>query len=329
MATYSFLEPAVAGTVGQTGSFNLNPYWTPAQVPAWKRGDFLQLITTGALYYPSGGISTLATTAGPTTLQPININAAAASVTANGITVVGVTTANAPAQAYYIVLTWSGSTTQSTGQSVESLSGAEFVVNCVAGVTPKFYAANPNNTSVSLIVYASTYPQSEVFQGNAAGFGSGNSVTLNYPLTNSVGVNQSVTNPSANVAGLAVHSSNAFYFSGSGGSFAANERSLFGATDAVPPNHPAETYQAQVINPANTLFVLSLKQAYNNSMQGQQTAGLTLDANSGYFVADTTASHAILTIQGLLSGAQIGPTATGGPGDIGTRVLVTFNSGII
>jgi len=326
--TYAYFEPFPAAIGGQTGTFNLWPSYVQIQNAAFKRGDFLSLNTTGTATSPSGGKGNIGSTvAGPSVGAPVQLNSTASTVTANGVTVVGVAAAGAPALTYYCELTWG--TSGSVGTN-ESATGTEFIINCAPGIVPKVYAANPSITNVGgLAVYLGLYPSTELLQGTTAGFGSGNAITATYPLTNAQGVNKIATNVATNVVGLAVNSSLALFYVGAGGSYLGNESASFGVTNAQAPMTPNETFGSVVIRPQNTIFEISLVQPYYSTLQGT-TAGLTVDPTTGFCVADNSQSNKILNIVGLSQGAQIGATAQGGAyGDIGARVYVTFNGGTI
>jgi hypothetical protein len=327
VAAIKYFEPQWVGTPGLAAVPEVA--YLPAVNAAFRKGDILQYITTGTLAFPSGGTGSttaISTAAGPTFGAPVNVSSTAAQTSADGnVTITGVSSAGAPAQSYYVQLTW-------TATSNESLTGAEFVVNCAAGY---LFSVQANTTheptgTTNFAAYIGEYPQTEVLQqASTTTTATGSAYTIANPLTNSAGVNRSVTNPSSNIVGLAVNNSSQHFYSGTGGAFTVGDQSLFGATNSQPPLTPAEPYLVYVAKlqmPA--ILEISFVQAWSIMYVGQ-TAGLTLDTTSGVFVADTTASNKILNIIGGSDGVSIGTSSVGTVGDTGKRILVQFNGGTV
>lgn len=316
MATYNFYEPQRAGIASLPSPIELGYY--AAQGATFKRGDFLQLITTGTITNanPNGSIST---SVGPTSVQ-VNLISTSTSVVTGPVTISAATSAGAPAITYYVFLTYQGAA------NIEGVPGQEFIINCNAGLVPTITVTNVGSpaNSTGTGVYVGLFPGGEVQQAVTA-FAS--TTTLTYPLANNIGVNRSVTNPSTNIVGFALNSSLALMFTGTGGSFNVNEAGQFGSTMNLAPLTPTE----QLLNYVDKLqgfycFEISLKQPWFPSLQGT-TFGLTLDAATGIWVADTSAGNKICTILQPASGVNVQPfgqpvpVVGGNPGDIGLRVI--------
>lgn len=225
-------------------------------------------------------------------------------------------TANAPGGTYYIIVTYAA-----TG--AESGPSQEFVVNSLPGFMPtvNVAAAGAPAAATSYNYYVGLFPQTEAKQ-NGAIVALGTPTTVPNPLTNTAGINQAASNVAV-VYGLAVNSSLATYYSGTGGSFAVNEHSLFGATTSQPPMNPAEVYMGYVIKlfpylPVEISLVNSV--AWSQLLVGTQV-GLTLDATTGWFVADPTQSNKVATI---VQSADGDFRTLGQTGDYGKRVLINF-----
>jgi hypothetical protein len=248
-----------------------------------------------------GGTGALAGVAGPLP--------AAVTITPTAVT-------NAPGGTYYIVVTYAA-----TG--AESGPSQEFVANVLPGFMPQVnvVAAGAPAAATSYNYYVGLFPQTEVKQ-NGAIVTLGTATTVPNPLTNTAGINQAVTNQ-AIIYGLAVNSSLATYYSGTGGSFAVNEHSLFGATTSQPPMNPAEVYMGYVIKlfpylPVEISLINTV--AWSQMLVGTQV-GLTLDAATGWFVADPTQSNKVATIVQSSDGDF---RTLGQAGDYGKRVLINF-----
>jgi hypothetical protein len=323
MAVLAFFEPQIAGLPGNSAPI-VTPY-IPAQNAAFRRGDFIQIVNTqgaGTLAFPSGGLGALATFAGVNPGQSFQLSSAASTFTVNGVTVSGVASGTAPALTYYVEVTY-------TAAGAESLTGQEFVINCAPGVVPSINVATANRPAgaTSFAVYAGLYPSSEVLQQATINTtATGTAYTLAYPLVNSQGINRSVTNPAGALVGMALNSSMADFYSGTGGSFQVNENSLFGATNAQNPLEPNETFLQYVVKFQNSQVIeMSFAQAWSPQYLGT-TTGIALDPVTGFFVASGASSNKLLTIFGAADGV---PSIQGGNGDIGKRILVIFNSGIV
>ncbi len=308
MATIAYTEPRLVGS----GNLKEPKIFIGAAAPsaAWRRGSILANVTTGTITTPpASGTGSLANVAGPS---------------ASAVTITNAVTANAPARTYYISFTY-------TGSSAESLISQVFVQNCPAGYTPEVNIASAGAPSgaTGYNFYVGLINGYIAQQGTAA-TALGTAQTLPATLTNSIGWNQASTNASSGIVGLAVAASNENFFDGSGGSFNVGPGSRTGANTGVPPLAPGEAqlYYAAGLGQGQ-LVEMNLSQAYAfyPSLIGT-TAGLTLDASSGFFIADPSQTNKILTIVDQRPGVQIGPTASGTDGDLGVRVVVQFNSGL-
>jgi hypothetical protein len=325
MAVIPVFEP-MAGPFANGSAFIEAPY-VPVPNAAWRRGDFLQLVTQltngTSIVTPSGGTGALATAAGPTFGAPVSVSSTAAQTNAAGtVTITGVASASAPAISYYVQLTY-------TATGAESQTGAEFVVNCAPGYV--FSVNVPAGTApagaTNYAFYASIYPSFEVLQqATTTTTATGTAFSASFPLANYRGANRAATNQATNVIGLAIEDSLSDYFTGPGGSFLVGVNSLFGASNQYPPLQPAETFLQYVIRPQfNQLYQVSLVQAYNPALVGT-TAGLAIQSN-GFFALDTTQSNKIMTIYGSVDG--VASVVGNGTETSGKRVLAYFNGGII
>lgn len=302
--TIPYSEPSLGATNSKIQPFPMPVF--PAPGAAWRRGDFLQQITTGSITTPAP-TGSMSTTAGPL---------------AANVTLSTTTTSGAPAATYYIIVTY-------TATSNESLLSQEFIVNCLVGTTPTISVASSGAPAAAtdFAAYVSLYSGGEALQqASKTTTALGATYTVAYPLTNSIGANRSVTNPSGSIWGLAQSNSNDVFFSGIGGSSTVNDASLFGAS-LGPPLVPAEVQQLYVIALGGQPVQINLSQAYawTYSLVGT-TVGLTLDTTSGFFYADPAAGNKVATITGNVSGVLMGANYPGGPGDFGARVIIQMTT---
>jgi hypothetical protein len=306
MATLGFIEPFYIGS--PIYSSPLIQTYNPAPFAAFRRADFLALTTTGTIVTPpatlTGGTGALAGVAGPA---------------ASAVTFTQTVSAAAPTATYYVVITY-------TGTGAESAPSQEFIVNSQIGFVPTINvaAAGAPTGATGYSLYIGYFPGTEVRQSTAVALGTATTTTT--PLANSIGVARAATNANANIVGMAVNSSAADYFVGTGGSFLVNEGSTLGATNSLGPLEPNEIFRTPVLKVNNGAMIeISLRQAYYPALDGT-TAGLYLDPVTGFFVADNSQSNKILNILGQVPGV---PSVSGNVGDVGARVRVQFNSGVI
>ena len=124
------------------------------------------------------------------------------------------------------------------------------------------------------------------------------------------------------IVGVADHDYNATYGGGSGGQGTGItpfgrpkwNQNVFGPTEQYPmiATEPANAH----IIAANSQFEICLKQAFDPGQIGL-LCGLALDATSGYFIADLTASNQIAQIVDEVDGPGFG-----GPGDVNKRIAI-------
>jgi len=312
VATLAFVEPNYVGNAGFTSP--IVQTYVPAQLAAFRRGDLLQLITTGTIQAPpattSGGTGALAGVAGPT---------------ASAVTFSTTASAGAAAQTYFYVFTYANS-----AGTTESAPSQEFIYSVPAGYKPTVTvsATGAPSGATNYQVYTSVLPQQEVLQNTyTAPTALGTAYTVTVPLANNIGVNRGSTNMNTNIAGMAINSSAAVYYSGPGGSFSVNEQSPLGATNSYPPLEPAEIFMIPVIKLSyGTTLEMSLRQPLYQPVFGNATAGLYLDPITGFWVADTSQSNKVLNILQASPGV---PSIQGNVGDIGARVRVQFNAGVL
>jgi hypothetical protein len=253
--------------------------------------------------------------------------ATAAAPAASAVTLGTSASAGAPAATYYSVVTYSASGAQSVPSQV-------FIQNVAAGNLPTIVVASAGAPAAAdhFVVYMGLSPGSLSMQQAALTTTAlGATFTAANPLTNSVGWNRSVTNPSANIVGLACDASNENFFDGTGGSFNVGPGSRLGADTSVPPLTPFEAQGAYVIGlGGGTTIEMNLinTTAYYPSLLGT-TAGIALDSTTGFFIVDPAQSNKTVTIVGQRDGVYIGPTSPGTVGDLGARVIVQFTSGLL
>lgn len=131
--------------------------------------------------------------------------------------------------------------------------------------------------------------------------------------------------PATGIVGLANADGSALYFAGIGGStavaspYAANTQ-LFGWTTATTALQPGLDFLGLPVSLAHNgqQFELSLSQAFAQTTIGAQV-GVALDAASGYYIADTSATNKVAIVVGEVDGPGKGTI-----GDIGKRVIIAF-----
>lgn len=286
-----------------------------SQAAAFKQGDFVKLVTTGTATFPAptGG---LATSAGPA---------------ASAVTISYTTSAGAPQQTYYILVTYTA-----TGQ--ESQESQEFNIQVPAGNVPTVSVASAGApaAATNFAAYIGLLPGQELLQqASKTTTALGATFTAANPLTNFVGINQCATNDNANIVGIALHGSNAIWAPQAGP--VGNNASLLGGwANPAPLNsiEPAKVMVAQLL--VGTPFEISVKQPWYDGMAGT-TFGLTLDSTSGYFVADNSQSNKVITVEAPLAFISMGLAGSQAPGvpnravpgTVGMRVKAYFNAGVI
>jgi hypothetical protein len=320
MATYTPYEPKWKPPSGVLGP-QIQQLLFPAQNAAWRKGSLLIQVTTGTITTPTGGTAasftnaTGANTPGPSLAfnTPFNITSSSYSVTQGAVTVTAATSASAPAQTYFGVVTYTITAT------TESQNSVPFLINCPAGLLPSVNvtATGAPAGATTYALYAGLYPGQ--FMRQSAVTALGTATALTNPLTNSIGLNQAASNVNSGIVGMADCDSDAYYAgvlgATAGGSQSTSKRSLFGATQSYSPGFDNLAFALPVVKLQSGLVEVSLVQAWYPALQGA-TVGWTLNAATGYFTADTTATAAG-TIQGLSS-----QPFQGDSGDFFARVIV-------
>lgn len=313
MATLTYREPTYVGSgnIREPRIFMISP----GQNAAWRRGDILITSTTGSITSPPNpGSGSLSGLAGPP-LSAITVGSSASS--------------GAPAATYYTQVTYAA-----TGP-LESLPSVIVPINVAAGFLPTVIvsATGAPAAATGFRVYMGLLPTNIANQSaTAAGTTLGSTFTAANPLTNSIGAQRAATNASTGILGMAACASNETYFDGYGGSFTAGTPgSRLGSTNTIDPLTPTEAPNGYVVGLGQgTLIEMNLNSAsgaFSYNLVGT-TAGITLDATTGWFTVDSTQSNKVVTIVDHRPGVYIGPTAQGNPGDLGARVIVEFTSGL-
>jgi hypothetical protein len=300
----------------------------PAQLAVWKDGDPLQNVVTGTINYPTGGVSTMATTAGPSlgaNPVPFNVNSSSYSVTQGVVTVAAVVAAASPAQTFFGVVTYATNT--GPPPTNESLISVPFVINTVAGINPTISvsATGAPGSATTFGVYMGFLPNTYTLQSAATALGA--AYTILYPLTNSQGVNKAASGATSGILGIADVDSDA-YFAGilgatAGGSINTGKRALFGATQSFQPGWTNDPFALPATDLRYGELELSLKQAwYPSLVESYAAVGFSYDVTTGYMVADTTQTGA--TFQDTAFGAGLNTAYAPNPGDTGARVRIKF-----
>lgn len=133
--------------------------------------------------------------------------------------------------------------------------------------------------------------------------------------------------PTTGIVGLSNIDSTALYFAGIGGSAAeatpaAANTQLFGYTTATTALQPGLDFQGCPTTLAHNgqQYEVSLAQAFAQNQIGVAgNVGVALDAASGYYIADTSATNKVATIVGEVDGPGKGTI-----GDFGKRVIIVF-----
>lgn len=300
MSAYTYREPipyALAGYSGVTWDRTI-----PKPYNFFRRGAVLANSTTGTIATPSP-TGSMATTAGP-----------AASAITFGTT----TSANAPAATYYLYFTYTASTN-------ESLPSGPYIQNVNAGYVPNLTVASAGAPAAATnwAVYAAYIPSYEALQqATRTTTALGSAFALANPLTNYTGAIAAASSTNSGIIGVAAADSNANFFSGAGGSTAVGNTSNFGATQSFPPLDSIGALAVPIIKLQTCVLEMSLVQALYPALVGT-AVGITLDATTGWHVADTSAT-ACGTIQSFVTGP---PGMFGQPsGDTGARVRVLFTA---
>lgn len=317
MAVFGYRAPSLIGSPNLKEP--LQRLGVPAQNAVWRAGDVLLTQTTGSITAPPAtlfaGSGSLANTIAP------------GAVGGNAVTITNATTAGAAAASYYIIVT----NTYSGGEGPPS---QVFIQNCPPGTTPAITVASAGapGAATNFAAYVGVvYGSLSLQQATKTTTALGSAYTVPATLTNNIGLARAATGTSSNIFGIALNDSNANYFNGPGGSFlAGNAGSPLGATTSVPPLQPFEAQGAYALGLGNGQLVeMSLVNttAWYPSLGGL-AVGLTLDATTGFFIADPGQTQ-VGNIVDHRDGAYIGITGNGTTGDTGVRVIVQFLSSVL
>lgn len=297
MAAIGYREPFPYALAGYSGI-------------TWDRA-----IPKGGLFFRRGAVLTNTATGTITVPAPTGSMAALAGPPASAITFGTTAAAGAPAQTFYLYFAYTATT------NVSLVSGP-FIQNVNAGTVPNLTvaAAGAPAAATNWAVYASYTPTYEALQqATITTTALGSAFALSNPLVNYTGAIQAASNTNSGIIGVALADSNTTFFSGAGGSVTVGNTSLFGATQSFPPLDSLGALSVPIAKLQTCVLEMSLVQAFYPSLLSA-AVGITLDATSGWHVADTTAT-ACGTIQSFVTG----PTGFFGQvGDTGARVRVAF-----
>lgn len=297
MAAVGYREPfpyALGGLTGVTWDRTIPKFGL-----FFRRGAILNNNTTGTILtpVPQGSMAALP---GPP-LSAITFGTSAV--------------AGAPATSYYLYFAYTATTN-------ESLVSGPFIQNVNAGFVPNLTvaAAGAPAAATNWAVFGSYTPTYEALQqATITTTALGSAFAFTNPLVNYTGAIQSASNVNTGIIGVAAADSNATFFSGAGGSVTVGNQSLFGATQSFPPLDSLGALAIPIIKLQNCLLEMSLVQPFFPGLINA-AVGITLDATSGWHVADTTATGTG-TIQSFVTGP---PGFFGQVGDTGARVRVAF-----
>lgn len=300
MAALTYREPVYIGQGGTEG-----PTWDRIVVgsgAAFRRGALLVQSNTGTVSTPAP-TGSMSTTAGPA---------------ASAVTFGQSASAGAPGGTFFAYLTY-------TATSNESLPAGPYAFTVAPGnvLTINVASAGAPAAATNFAAYVSTVPTLECLQqATRTTTALGATFTCANPLTNSYGISGAATNVASGLIGIAASDSNAAFFSGIGGSASVGNASVFGALANYPPLDSIGAMAIPICKLAGSLWEFSLVQPYSPALD-RTTAGITLDATTGFYVVDTSQSNKIVTIQGASSGPS---PFFGSVNDTGARVRVTFSS---
>lgn len=273
-------------------------------------------IPKAGLFFRRGAVLNNAATGTIVTPLPVGSMAALAGPLASAITFGTTAAAGAPAQTFYLYFAYTATTNQ-------SLVSGPFVQNVNAGTVPNLTvaAAGAPAAATNWAVFASYTPTFEALQqATTTTTALGSAFALSNPLTNYTGAIQSPSNTNAGIIGVAAADSNATFFAGAGGAQSVGNTSLFGATQSFPPVDSLGALAVPIIKLQTCVLEMSLVQPLFPGLLNA-AVGITLDATTGWHVADTTAT-ACGTIQEIITGPF--PFFGQPSGDVGGRVRVAF-----
>jgi len=315
MATLTPVPISILG-LPTSGEFLGQRTTFPQPGAIWNRGDILVLASTGSITNPAPSGATLSIFT-PSTVP--TVNPAASTSSAN------------PAEllyGYYVL-------TDSTG-NLQSQPSPEFVINVTAGFTASVTVAADSNypaAATKFDTYVGPLPGGNGPWQQVKGTTIGSAATVPaWPLTNNTGANRAATNASGSFIGYAVNNVNVTYANtqGIGAQSGTSLRALFGADQSGPIGVGYEQYQGYYIDLSNVSLVISLVQAYADSVINT-TAGLLYNTTYQCFQADTSQSNKVLTITGKFGQPNANPgfDPVGTLGDLNALVIARFNTGLL
>lgn len=314
MAVYPFSAPNLVAIPGIGVPTQQSTY---LKLPGtyYRQGDILDFSVSGdkggPVPVPVGSISAVVPTVAPTFTFS--------------------SSANAPAQPFYIRYCYTGS----NYTTLCSALSPEYLVNVPAGqkLSVTVPAAGAPSGATDFVVLAGNVPCLEVVQtASPTGVTAlGSAAALTNGLTYlPVALNQSFTDDAGGtIVGLALDDSDKVYTSGPAGSNFLTNTSLFGADVTGPPIGAYEQYSGYVAALAvGQPFEISCANPWSPALVGT-SFGLLQAQNT--FAVDNTQSNLILTCLGQAGGPTSGLYGSnpGSTGDVGVRVIAAFNAGAI
>jgi hypothetical protein len=276
---------------------------TPAPGVVFRPGDVLIYTTTGTIVTP----------------LPVGSMAALPGPVAAAITFGTSASAAAPGGTYYHYIAY----TATTNQSLPSGPWLQFVPpGFLPTVTVSATAGSPPAAATNFAVFSSLLPTFEALQqATTTTTALGSTFTLANPLTTYIPPPRAATGVSSGIIGIANDPSDSTFWSDKVGN-----KSAFGQGQSQPPLDSLGALSVPIIKCQTGLFDMSLKQAYSPALIGA-AVGITLDATSGFFIADTTQTQ-VGTIQGQ-TGEPYPFGWDGTPTGTGARVRVAFLNSVL
>lgn len=272
------IRPALGLVTG--GEYQPYTIYPEAPGAVFGAGDFLQVITTGTILYPTpaGSLATFQPTSAPTVAN----NGSASS-------------ANTPHTlfAWYTLLGTGG---QGVIESLPYEIGPIVNANAFNATVTVPADGNYPAAATHFALYVGTLPGQQWSQVASTALGSAATIPA-YPLTNNTGVNRSVNNPSSGVVGYAAYDAGTGYAQREGDILAAgyNWRALFGVDQSLSGNQALlEQYSAAVVKLSNVPITISLLQAWAG--QVGTTGNVVYSTTYGVFYLDTSQSNKLFVI---------------------------------
>lgn len=272
------MKPALGLVAG--GEYQPYTIYQEAPGAVFSAGDFLQVITTGTILYPTpaGSLVAFQPTSAPTVVQ----NGSASS--------------GNKAQTLFAWYTLLGTGGQGVIESLPYEIGP--IVNAPGYNATVLVPTDGNYPAAAthFALYVGTLPGQQWSQVSSTALGSAATIPA-YPLTNNIGVNRSANDPASGIVGYAAYDAGSGYAQREGDILAAgyNWRTLFGVDQSLSGNQALlEQYSAAVVKLQNVPVTIALLQAYSG--QAGATAGIVYSTTFGVFYIDTGQSNGIFTI---------------------------------